>query len=755
MGTGVRKPSARLHTTPSVGRLSKEPRSGVLAADEVLHRGVMKHISNMLPCYAQAMATVRRKSGNALDDLVEDRHRMFEDMLPAIRQFQETLRQLDSARPLIEAAKRNEELMRQAAEALTFNSPAHELAKSLAAASDAMKDALRVDTPMLDIGKTLAAQMDTAAAVKSALQIDTSTLDAMKGLTGTGDAIRNAWHVDASMFSAATKALSMQAETAAAMKTALQIDTSALEWARTIAPQFDTVRPLMAALQGAVPEFPKIEISSGIQDAMKSLSAMNIAPQFAAALEPPAGLADLMRSAAQLRTTIDMPALLQAQQAAASIAESLRLSDLTPERFGVVFAEGEADAAWLRLMIKARAIATDDDAEPEDIIELAVEADAVSASVSPEVRGRLALLMELVLIALLVEILKDGLYTSAKTLLLPYLMALPLSFQPVPLPVLPPAPAHFTAPSPDALGVPRAWELEGLPQIIRRAGPEAERHTLEFFETGISNRNTRQAYAQAVMRFMTWCEDRNLELADITVFTVSAYVAEMSREYSARSVRQHLGAIRGLFDHLVARKVVALNPASSVRGPQDDGRKTKTRATPLQPEDIGLLLDSIGTDDCSDLRDRALIATIAYGFARVSAVVTMDAKDFFERDGRFWLRLRDRKGAFDMPLHPKAKTYLDAYVAAAGIAGEHDAALWRTMTKERGLSGKRVSRVDVFRMVKRRLRNAGLPQTASCESIRAAGIAALLAVGGTPARAAVQMEPRAGITPAYIDRMEI
>lgn len=680
---------------------------------------------------------------------------MLRDMLPAIRQAQELVRQFDSVRPLIEAAQRNDELMRQAAEAFTFNSPALELAKNLTSASDAMKDALRVDTSMLDIRKTIAAQMDTATAVKTALLIDTSALDAMKSLTLTSDAIRSALQVDTSALSSTTKALSMQTETAAAMKAALQIDTSALDWAKTVAPQFDTVRPLMAALQRAVPEFRRLELSPGIHEAMKSLSAMNIAPQFAAALAPPAGLAGLMRDVAKLGSSIDMPALFEAQQAAASIAESLRLSDLTPERFGLVFAEGESDAAWVRLMMKAQAIAADDDAGPEHVIAFAADADAVTEAASPEARGRLAVLVEALIIALIVDLLKDPIKETAKALL-PYLVALPLSFQLVPPPALPPAPAPFTAPaSPDALGVPRAWEVEGLPQIIRRAGPEAERRTLEFFETGVRNRNTRQAYALAVMRFMIWAEDRNLELSDITVFTVSAYIAEMSREYSARSVRQHLGAIRGLFDHLVAGKIVAVNPASSVRGPQDDHTKTQTTAPVLQPQEIRLLLDAISTDDCSGLRDRALVVTMAYGFARVSAAVAMDVKDYFERDGRAWLRLSGRGGPYEIPLHPKAKVYLDAYMAAAGIADQPDSALWRTMTKERAFSRDRVSRVDAFRMVKRRLRDAGLPASANCDSIRAAGIAAFLASGGTQARAAVQFEPRGGVTPGDIDRIEI
>jgi integrase/recombinase XerD len=700
------------------------------------------------------MATIRRKPTNAFDDLADQRRRQLEEMLPAIRQAQEAMRQLEGVRPLIEAAQRNDELMRQAAEALTFNAPALELAKELTAASDAMKDVLRVDTSMLDIGKTLAGQMDAAARLKSALMIDTSAFDALKTVTFASDAISDALRVDTSAFTAATKALSMQAETAAAMKAALQIDTSALDWAKTVAPQFDTVRPLVAALQRAVPEFPKFEISSAVQEAMKNLAAMNMAPQLAAALEPPAGLGDLMRQVAQFRTSIDASALFQAQQAAASIASSFRLSDLTPERFGIVLTEGETEAAFLRLMLKARAITEKDDATAEDVIAFAVAADAATAAASQKDKGKVAVFLSSLWLAVLIELLAAGIIAGGKTFLLPYLVALPLSFQPVPPPVLPPAP--FTAPSsPTALGVPRAWEIEGLPQIIRRAGPEAERRTIEFFEKGVRNKNTRQAYAQAVTRFMNWSEDRNLELADITVFTVSAYVTEMNREYSARSVRQHLGAIRGLFDHLVAGGVVPMNPASSVHGPQDGPAKTKTRAAAVQPQEIRLLLNSIDTGDCSGLRDRALIATMAYAFARVSAAVAMDVKDRFERDGHVYLRIHDRHGAYEIPVHANALGYLDAYLASAGIGDQPDSPLWRTMTKVRGFSADRMSRVDMFRMVKRRVRDAALSPSINCDGIRAAGIAAYLASGGAWARASIELAPGNGITPADIERIGI
>ena len=201
---------------------------------------------------------------------------MLHDFMPVMKQAQELMRQFDSVRPFIEAARRNDQLMRQAAATLAFTGPAFELANNFTAASEAMKDALRVDSSTLNIGKTLAEQLDIASSMRSALQIHKTGLDALRTARFTSDAIQSAMRVDTSALSIATKALSRQAETAAAMKAALEIDTSALEWAKTVAPQFDTVRPLVAALQRAVPELPKLEISSVVQEAVRSLSAMNI-----------------------------------------------------------------------------------------------------------------------------------------------------------------------------------------------------------------------------------------------------------------------------------------------------------------------------------------------------------------------------------------------------------------------------------------------------------------------------------------------
>ena len=63
----------------------------------------------------------------------------------------------------------------------------------------------------------------------------------------------------------------------------------------------------------------------------------------------------------------------------------------------------------------------------------------------------------------------------------------------------------------------------------------------------------------------------------------------------------------------------------------------------LQPADARLRLDTIDTSTVRGRRDRALLAVMVYGFARVSAVVGMRVEDSYQQGQRWWLR-RQEKG---------------------------------------------------------------------------------------------------------------
>src|ERR1043166_7337162 len=159
--------------------------------------------------------------------------------------------------------------------------------------------------------------------------------------------------------------------------------------------------------------------------------------------------------------------------------------------------------------------------------------------------------------------------------------------------------------------------FDSLPAAIADAGAHAGRRFIEFFTANIRNRNTRMAYAQAVREFFFWCEEKGIQLERIQPVHVAAYIEQLGEEKSKPTVKQHLAAIKMLFDYLVTGGVLPMNPASSVRGPKYVVKRGKTSV--LSAEEARQLLDSIETDTLIGLRDRALIALMVYSFSRVTA----------------------------------------------------------------------------------------------------------------------------------------
>ncbi len=288
----------------------------------------------------------------------------------------------------------------------------------------------------------------------------------------------------------------------------------------------------------------------------------------------------------------------------------------------------------------------------------------------------------------------------------------------------------------DLVPVPSRREIlragfESLPVAILRAGDRATWRFIEFFIANIRNKNTRAAYAQAVSQFFVWNERRGVrELNSIRPVVISAYIEELQATHSPPTVKQHLAAVRMLFDWLVIGQVVEVNPASSVRGPKHVVKRGKTPV--LKADEARLLLDSIKIDSIVGLRDRALIALMCFTFARVSAMVHMRVEDYYQNGKRWWIRLHEKGGKrHEVPAHHNAEAYTDAYLDAAGIRDEKKGPLFRSVDKHRTLTKNPMTRTDVLRMVKRRARAAGLPYSTCCHTFRATGITAYLENGGT------------------------
>src|SRR6516164_4636590 len=101
-------------------------------------------------------------------------------------------------------------------------------------------------------------------------------------------------------------------------------------------------------------------------------------------------------------------------------------------------------------------------------------------------------------------------------------------------------------------------------------------------------------------------------LEDIEPIAISAYVEELGASIAEPSVKEHLAAIRQLFDYLVTGGVLVSTPAGSLRGPKFVVTLGKTPV--LSSAEMRQLLKSIDTSELIGLRDRALLGLMSYTF---------------------------------------------------------------------------------------------------------------------------------------------
>ena len=284
---------------------------------------------------------------------------------------------------------------------------------------------------------------------------------------------------------------------------------------------------------------------------------------------------------------------------------------------------------------------------------------------------------------------------------------------------------------------------EQLPASLFTPTPKAAKRMLEFFTAQINNPHTRRAYLNAARRFAAWCEEHRLgRLDQVQPVHVAAFIQDLQGQLAPATVKQHLAALRVLFDWLVTGQLLELNPAHPVRGPRYSVKKGKTPV--LTAEEARALLDSIPTvrtgqhGDGAEkpllvgLRDRALIGAMVYTFARVSAVLRMRVRDYFLQGRRGWLRLHEKGGKeHAVPCHHNLELYLDSYLAAAGIAGDLDGPLFRTAAGRSGrLTAKPLWQQDAYRMIQRRAQAAGIQTRIGNHTFRATGITAYLKNNG-------------------------
>ncbi|MFC3193212.1 tyrosine-type recombinase/integrase [Marinicella sediminis] len=317
-----------------------------------------------------------------------------------------------------------------------------------------------------------------------------------------------------------------------------------------------------------------------------------------------------------------------------------------------------------------------------------------------------------------------------------------------------------------------SYSQANLPVIIAEATAATQEAFVTFFASSIENPNTRAAYLSNCRFFFQWANAHSLALADIEPVHVAAYrellnprrdlkpaqlakrkktidqqvaflkasgvdkktIGVFKRRFdkglSAPTIKQHLSALKMLFDFMVERQCMAFNPAAGVKPPRHVYRTGKTPK--LTQEQTRQFFDSIDGTRLIDYRDRALVAVMMFSFARISAAVGMRICDFHVNGHEAEFRLIDKGGIEkSIPAHHLAARYVSEYIHQAGFDPESTDPLFRSFINGKSeLSDHPLNRKDAWKMIKRRARKAGLTALLSNHSFRGTGVTNFLENGG-------------------------
>ncbi len=139
---------------------------------------------------------------------------------------------------------------------------------------------------------------------------------------------------------------------------------------------------------------------------------------------------------------------------------------------------------------------------------------------------------------------------------------------------------------------------------------------------------TRRAYLYDLTRFQEFLvvlHGRMPSLDGINTEAIRGYLNHLQSElsYKSTTLARTIASIRAFFDFAVTRGELKGSPAAQLHTP----KQPKKLPVYLVPQELVRLLESPDTDNPYGLRDRAILATLAFTGIRLSEVVGINLKD--------------------------------------------------------------------------------------------------------------------------------
>lgn len=303
---------------------------------------------------------------------------------------------------------------------------------------------------------------------------------------------------------------------------------------------------------------------------------------------------------------------------------------------------------------------------------------------------------------------------------------------------------------------------QGTAQVLARVSTLAPELVQQVQELALMSKaeNTRRAYQSDWSRWQAWCECHRVTALPASPESVAAYCADHAGRLRVSTLSRHLASISKAHqlaghqspcrDELVRATLAGLRRQFGSRS---------TQAAPILAGDLCALLELIGTDSGTDLRDRALLLTGWCAALRRSELAALQWGDLAPAPGGLVLTLRHSKTdhagtgqqvALPQQAHPgrcpvaaleQWRSWLLEHDGPGAVA--HESPVLRRISRhgsvlESGLSGQAVGSI-----ISRRAQAAG--RTATGHSLRV-GLVWSAAQAGVSDSALMQTTRHASVT---------
>jgi integrase/recombinase XerD len=289
-------------------------------------------------------------------------------------------------------------------------------------------------------------------------------------------------------------------------------------------------------------------------------------------------------------------------------------------------------------------------------------------------------------------------------------------------------PHHNTPPPSTTPLIPAFDKVQNVsPRDIRRQFAEARVAWLHRS----SSVNTREDYARDLDQFLTFAgipPGQWDKLAAIRPYHVAAWRDSLrDGGLTNSSIRRKLTTLRSLFSYLQTYGYAGANPAhSDFVEPPAVPRDGKTVG--LAPDDCRRLLDAPDPTTPAGVRDRTLLAALAYSACRVGEMAKIRVGDFKMNSGHRILEIFGKGGKERrVPLHPEAVERIELWLDTAGIRDDLHGPLFRptATARGRGFDGfwdKPLSIREIQRLIKRYALQLKLDPAVTVHSLRVTAI---------------------------------